>query len=169
MSRKYMNDRWCVRCGKKTATPYLAKNFDLLSKGKEKHSLVVDIGCGNGRNTEFCKAMGYKNTIACDMAGDFDAKVMLGHDKLPTENNSADIILANYILMFLDKNELDFTIDEIKRIAKSGTRIIFESYGAKDSFYPSDEKSAELTNYVFEKLGWKKIRKAKERFIAECV
>ena len=56
MSRKYLNDRWCIRCGRSTATPYLRQYAKLFpSKGR-----VLDIGCGNGRNTRFMEGLGYK-------------------------------------------------------------------------------------------------------------
>ena len=54
MSRKYLNDKYCVRCNRKDVCPYLRDNYDLVVRGREKIK-VLDIGCGNGRNSEFMK------------------------------------------------------------------------------------------------------------------
>jgi SAM-dependent methyltransferase len=98
MSRKYLNDKWCIRCGRKTPSPYLKNNVKLLPKeGK-----VLDIGCGNGRNSIFMKEKGYVVT-SVDMVEDFGNKNIIGEDPLPSDKY--DIILDNYILMFLDKKE----------------------------------------------------------------
>jgi len=78
MSRKYLNDRWCIRCGRKTPTPYLAKVLKLFSK----KGMVLDIGCGNGRNSVFMTDQGY-NVKSIDMANDFGNKIILGKDTLP--------------------------------------------------------------------------------------
>lgn len=75
MSKKYLNDRWCVRCGRTTATPYLRKNSKLFpGKGN-----VLDIGCGNGRNSKYMLDSGY-NVDSIDMVADFGIKCELGKE-----------------------------------------------------------------------------------------
>jgi SAM-dependent methyltransferase len=154
MSRKYLNDRWCVRCGKKTATPYLRKNTKLLPKtGK-----VLDIGCGNGRNTKYMKDLGY-NVDSVDMAGDFGIKTVLGQDPLP--NKKYDVLLANYILMFLNDKERSKVMSEMNSRSKKGSIIVIEMYPAKDSH---DYDFDSMVNYFYNK-GWTKLRKSKERCV----
>ena len=97
MSRKYMNGKWCVRCGKNVPTPYLRKNTKLFPQ--------------NG------------NVDPIDMAVDFGIKCILGENPLP--NKKYDILLANYILMFLDEGTRYKVMEEmnVKIDYKVGTMI----------------------------------------------
>jgi SAM-dependent methyltransferase len=167
MSRKYLNDRWCVRCGKKTCCPYLRDNYEKLFDGKSPSECrVVDIGCGNGRNSEFMKSKGC-HVVSVDMADDYGEKMILGEDPLPVKDHSIDIILANYVLMFLNAKERNQVIREIKRVASENCMIILELYPAKDSFAKNDEEMAKMQEQIFKKIGWEKIRYRKGKFIAK--
>lgn len=154
MSRKYLNDRWCVRCGRKEATPYLRDNVKLFpAKGR-----VLDIGCGNGRNTLFMEGLGYK-VDPVDMAGDFGIKRVLGQDPLP--RRKYDILLANYVLMFLNVKERTRVMREICNRARKNAVLMVEMYPAKDAYkYDLDN----IVDYFLNK-GWEIMRKSKERFI----
>jgi len=152
MSRKYMNGRWCVRCGKTVPTPYLRDNGKHLPpKGR-----VLDIGCGNGRNTKYMAANGYI-VDAIDMAGDFGIKTVLGQDPLP--NKTYDILLANYILMFLDDKERKRVMKEMDQRAAHGAIMMIEMYPAKDAH---DYDFDSMVEYFYSK-GWEKIRKSKDK------
>lgn len=154
MSRKYLNDRWCVRCSRDTATPYLRQYAKLFpNKGR-----VLDIGCGNGRNTKFMEELGYK-VDPVDMAGDFGMKRVLGQEPLPKRRY--DILLANYVLMFLNERERARVMGEINDRAKKNAILMIEMYPALDAHeYNLDE----IMKYFLDK-GWGKVRKSKERFI----
>ena len=154
MSRKYLNGRWCVRCGKSDPTPYLRKNIKLCSE----NGLVLDIGCGNGRNSKHMQELGYE-VDSLDMAGDFGIPMVLGKDPFP--DKKYDIILANYILMFLNDKERKKVFNQILKCSKDETILMIEMYPAKDA---NDYDLDEIVSY-FEKLGWKKIR----RSIDKCV
>jgi len=170
MSRKYLNDRFCIRCGRMSPTPYLRKNIDLF-KNEEywKRKVVVDIGCGNGRNTVFMRKQGFRNVIAMDMAADFGEEVVLGHQRLPVSDDTADVILANYLFMFLDAQERDQLIHELKRIARPGCYLMVELYPAKCSETPTREESARLQQELFEAFSWAKVRYSQDRFIARNI
>ena len=147
-------------------TPYLRKNLELLRKDRNCQEMtVVDIGCGNGRNTKFLMDNGFENCRAFDMADDFGEKMMLGKDIFPVEDNSIDLILANYILMFLDADERKQVIEEVKRMSKVGCYFMIELYPAKDSFTKTKEESLALQKDLFDMLDWEKIRYSQERFI----
>lgn len=156
MSRKYLNDRWCIRCGRGTATPYLRQYAKLFpDKGR-----VLDIGCGNGRNTKFMEGLGYK-VDPVDMAGDFGMKRVLGQEPLPKRRY--DILLANYVLMFLNERERSKVMEEINDRAKKDAILMIEMYPALDAYeYNLDE----IMGYFLDR-DWKKIRKSKERFIVK--
>jgi len=163
MSRKYINEKWCVRCGKKTPTPYLQKNVSLLkTEGKE----VVDVGCGNGRNTIFMREQGF-NVTPLDMCNNFGEDMILGKDSFPLEDNSVDIILSNYVMMFLSPEERDQVIGEMKRVAKFGCMIMLELYAAKDSFAVNKEELIAMQQEIFDKLDCAKVRYSQGKFIAE--
>ena len=163
MSRKYVNDKWCVRCGKTTPTPYLQKNISLLqTEGKT----VVDVGCGNGRNTIFMRDQGFR-VVPLDMCNSLGEDMTLGKDKFPLEDNSVDIILSNYVMMFLDEDERDQVIEEMKRVAKFGCKIMLELYPAKDSFAVNKEEMIAMQKDIFDKLDCFKIRYSQGRFVAE--
>lgn len=152
MTKKYLNGRWCVRCNRKDCTPYLRDNIKLFPKS----GLCLDIGCGNGRNSKFMKEKGY-DVISLDMVSDYGKEHILGKDLFPRA--SYDIILANYVLMFLNEKERHFVIKEIKKNSKVGTFLMVEMYPAKDSF--SYDINVIITNF----LNWKVVRKSKDRFI----
>jgi ubiquinone/menaquinone biosynthesis C-methylase UbiE len=106
--------------------------------------------------------------LALDMVDDYGNEFVLGKDPLPLGDGRADIILCNYVLMFLSPGERHQVIKEFKRIASSGTRIMVELYAAKDSYAVNDTELAEMQKKVFKKLGWNKLRYSKGRFIAEA-
>lgn len=171
MSRKYLNDKYCVRCGRKTPTPYLRDNINNLHPvdiytGPKKKWQVVDIGCGNGRNSEFMKSYGFENVISLDMVNDYGIQMILGKDKMPVEDKSTDVVLCNYLMMFLNKNERKQVISEIKRIAKPFCKIMLELYPAKDSEVSNKEEMLNLQKEIFNMLGWTKVRYSQGRFIA---
>lgn len=173
MSRKYLNDKWCIRCGRKTPCPYLKKNIKLLG-GKT----VVDIGCGNGRNAKYMQSLGYEVT-AVDMAvnpedvGDKSIDFIpmnLGRDIVPVHDGYADIILANYILMFLNEKERDYVLKDINRMSKEGTKLMVELYPAKDSEMKTVEECVAFKDGMIEKFmeyGWRVLRRSNDKFIME--
>jgi len=149
-----MNNRWCVRCGKKSPTPYLKKNIKLFpKKGK-----VLDIGCGNGRNSRYMLDQGYR-VDSIDMAGDFGIKCVLGEDPLP--NKKYDILLANYILMFLDEGMRFKVMAEMISRAKKNSILMIEMYPAKDAYeYNFDS----MVDYFLDR-NWNKVRKSKDKCV----
>jgi len=167
MSRKYLNDRWCVRCGKTSPCPYIKKNVDLLiPKGSEKPS-ILDIGCGNGRNMNFLKEFA-RECKGVDMSPSCPNSVstILGHDLLPATRRGWNLILANYVFMFLNAKERKQLVSEIKRVASPNAIIVVELYAAKDSEATTEEEISKMQEQLFKQIGWTKIKYSKARFIA---
>ena len=171
MSRQYLNEKYCVRCNRKTVGPYLQRHYDLLvdiHNGKKMHFKVLDVSCGNGRNSEWMKSLGH-DVVSLDMVNDYGRKCILGQDKIPLPAGSVDVVLCNYLLMFLDRVERNQVLDEIQRVAVPGCKIMVELYPAKDSFATSAEDMVVMQKEIFDKLSWKKLRYSKGKFIAENV
>ena len=166
MSRKYMNDRWCVRCGRTDPTPYLKKYAHLLL-GNDINR-ILDLGCGNGRNTLHLRQLG-AIVVAVDACPNVtDVQVCtLGHDCLPCPMTWATGILANYVLMFLDKDELAQVCREMKSVAAPGCRLMVELYPAKDSHCPTEGHLKLLEDRIFAELGRNFVRRSKNRFILQ--
>jgi len=172
MTRQYMNDRWCVRCGRESPTPYVRDNYkklqdDWLQHTKFSNAAVLDLGCGNGRNINFLHTQGMKNLVAFDHVDDFGHPFTLGQKPLPMFNRSVDLILANYVFMFLNKKERKQVYKDIRRIANNRCVIMIELYPALDSEVPTEETMLKLQKEIFDALGWEKLRYSKGRFIAQ--
>ena len=119
---------------------------------------VLDIGCGNGRNSKHMIDLGYK-VDSIDMVGDFGIKCELGKDPLP--NKKYDIVLANYILMFLDRNTRYKVMKEINERTNKDSILMIEMYPAKDAYSYNFDSIV----YYFIHKGWTKVRKSKERCV----
>lgn len=140
MSRKYMNGKWCVRCGRKGMTPFLRTSLPKIEVGfaldgyVRSEITVIDIGCGNGRNLTGLEERGYVKLHGYDMCpGASATALVLGKDKLPHAAGSVDIVLANFVFMFLDEAETSQVLAEINRITHTGSVVVIELYPAKDS------------------------------------
>jgi len=127
---------------------------------------VVDLGCGNGRNSDFMREQGHK-VYSFDMIADYKhgIETELGKESLPM-GIPTDIILCNYVLMFLNKKERKQVIKDIKRIAAPGCTVMVQLYEAKDSFAPTKEEKIKMQQEIFDALGWEKIRYSQQGFVA---
>lgn len=147
MSRQYLNDRWCVRCGRSEPTPYLRKHISYL----ENCRLVADFGCGNGRNTTYLNQQGIP-CIGFDSVCRSGIQITLGVDSLPFCDGIFDGILMNYLLMFLNKNERSNLYNEINRCSAANCTIVVELYPAMDSETPNYADMHDLMNEIVDAL-----------------
>ena len=90
----------------------------------------------------------------------------LGEEPLPTKV-PANIILCNYLLMFLDEKERRRVIKDIKRIAAPNCKVIVQLYPAKDSYAKTKEEMIKMQREIFDALKWTKIKYSQEGFVAE--
>lgn len=167
--RKYMNERWCVRCHKQDATPFLREVFDKVNKWNAEvcAKTCVDIGCGNGRNTEWMRSRGYE-VIPLDHAAGCEGyrDVVLGESPMPVFSKTVGVILANYVLMFLKPKQQMQVLKEIDRIAAPGAWLVIEYYPAKDSWAPTQEDAVKMQDRHLdwlEKKGWQVAKDLKNR------
>jgi len=147
-----------IRCGGiRTPTPYVKKHLPSLNIPKT--GLVIDLGCGNLRNSLYVKSLGFEKVMPMDKAGDFGLKIDLGTEKLPLKNDTVELVLCNYLLCFMSPNERKHLCQEINRVSKPGTHLMVELYPAKNGYKYSTKA---IIDYF---AGWKTIHAIKDRFI----
>jgi hypothetical protein len=78
-----------------------------------------------------------------------------------------DLILVNYVFMFLNAIERKILIEDIKKTSSLICRIVVELYPAKDSYIKNDKEMVKMQKEIFNQLGWRKIKYTKGRFIAQ--
>ena len=167
-----MDGRLSVRCGKQTPTPYLKKWHKALidPRLKSDEITVVDLGCGDGRNSKFLLDKLTKPLLyAFDIRDDYGTKCVLGRDKLPVRDGSVNIILVNYVFMFLSPLELIQVLEEIDRIASRQCRMMIELYSASASYAQDTETLAALKVTILQHFtadgNWAVFHNSKDRFI----
>ena len=172
MSKEYLNNRWCspytnlYQVRQKRPDSLFKKNIEIFKKKENwKNQIIVDIGCGNGRNSVFMIDNGFTNINPFDMKPDFGTKIIIGKDPIPFKDQSVDIVLANYVLMFLSKDELLQVLNEIKRIIVPNGFLMYELYAAKDCEYDNKEKIRELSDFILEYTGFKALKHNLEKGI----
>lgn len=161
---KAMKDIKAVRCGSSKPTPFLRKNIELFTECDATH--VIDIGCGNGRNSKYFSDLGM-HVMSLDGKGDYGIKWVAG-SIIPTESGSADIILCNYVLMFLEQRTRNDVYKEIKRISHVGSKLMIELENVKQSLIDDEDKLAALNEEVVAAFSeWKLLKKNKNHYIFE--
>lgn len=98
--------------------------------------LAVDAGCGNGRNSEWLKSLGYE-VLSLDIDSEYGEKYDLSSGVLPVVK--ADVVLLQFVLMFLPLNAREALVREAFK--KTSGIVVVELYQAKTGFMSKDEIS----------------------------
>lgn len=116
---------------------------------------ILDIGCGHYRNLYLFYKLGFKNLSGIDRnlpdpsekLSDFYVDFVHQNiiNGLPYQDKSFNIVLCNFVLMFIDKESINYVIDEILRVTK-GFCII----ETQKQFYKS--KNSEMKDYNFKDI-----------------
>jgi hypothetical protein len=118
------------------------------------------LGCGSGRNSNFLKALGF-NVLSFDKKSDYGIALDLGHDKMPNDIPTPDLILCNYLFCFMKANERKHLAEEINKVARPGCFLMVELYSGKKT-YPYTTIGIKK---MFPKHQWKTRHLIKDRFI----
>jgi hypothetical protein len=123
--------------GHDQATPYLREWAPkMLAAGMDRDVHLVDLACGNMRNTKFLWSLGIASEehggLALDMQPDaYGSDFWEASQMIPARNEQAGLILCQYLLMFLDDERLHHVLCEIGRIAASGCVLVVELQNVK--------------------------------------
>jgi len=130
---------------------------------------ALDLGCGSGRNTKFLRSKGLvvEDIDVCHK--DVKQRYDLGENVIPVPASSVNLILLNYVLMFLSEAELSHLAEEIRRVAKYNCLIVIEMYPAKDSHCKTNDDCdiwrTMFKQYLLPYQDWRTIHKVKNRQI----
>ena len=164
-----------VRCHAVTPSPYLVRWEKPTCRRAVSLSIccdlrAVDLGCGCGRNSEYLRKRGW-HVVAFDKAPGYAraGRLELGQEYVPVWDGSADLILLQYLMMFLDAQSRSKLMRDVVRIAGFGARLLVELYPAKDSFTPTQKDCDALQKELLSALGeeWHIRHNVKNRFLAE--
>ncbi|HEY8889177.1 MAG TPA: class I SAM-dependent methyltransferase [Clostridium sp.] len=117
-----------------------------------KNNKVLDVGAGHFRNLKLFNEVGLKKLYGIDKnipccKFNLNVKFTLKdiENGLPYKNKEMDIVLCNYVLMFISLENIVFVLEELLRVCKNF--LIIETYPK----YKKSKKS-ELKNYNFKSI-----------------
>lgn len=101
---------------------------------------IIDIGCGHGRNLNLFEKLGFKNLIGIDIIkrckiNEFKFIEADITEKIPIDNQLGDIVLFNFVLMFICQSRQEHVIKELIRITKEYLIIETRKTKYKNSLY----------------------------------
>jgi len=135
-----------------------------------KKNTILDIGCGNGRDSFFFSKKGFKVTGI-----DISKKAIQKNSKYKIKNikfkrfnigknqlrEKYDIIYCRFFLHAIDKNLENSLINLIKKSKKKGTFVFFEFRNNKDKIFKNFAKKTHNTVCEYEKGHFRRIVDAK--------
>ena len=140
-----------VRCNTSSPSPFLVKNAKLLAP-IGPNMVCVDIGCGNGRNSIWAAKQGYV-TLGIDRHGGQtpgNYLIIRGdiRDEIPINDNAVDLVLVDFVLMFLTHAERLDLLEQVDRLTARGGFVVIELYAAKESYSPTLQAVADLASDI---------------------
>lgn len=152
----------------KNITNHLTKGYsDLVFSFLLKYGLelslnceVLDVGCGHYRNLKLFQDLGFKNLSGIDRnVSNNPLHININFTQgniergLPYKDRTFDVVLCNYVLMFIKPSKIKFVIDELLRVC---------NYYLLIETYPKKSKGTFYEDYNFE--GILKYIKSKSNF-----
>ena len=146
--------------------------YDLwLDKYKEirdnsKNQTIIDLGCGSGGDTLYLKERGY-SVLSCDNSHEALA-IVKNHipnsetknlniaEKLPFEDESIQLIIADLSLHYFDDETTKKIIKDLKRVLKEKSYLIFRVNSINDLNYGAGEGEEIEKHFYLGKTGYKR-------------
>jgi SAM-dependent methyltransferase len=166
-----------VRTGCNRASPFLRSVLPILTGvafEKSKNTIsyrptVLDLGCGSGRNGKFLEEAGFE-VLSFDRCPDHGHALDLSKEEsLPVFTASVDVVLFQFVAMFLENDALFKTLHEIHRVAAPGCLAVMEVAAVKNCLTPTAAKARELCDCmsgIMSAFGWEIRRKSGMHFLA---
>lgn len=155
-------------------TPYLRKWAPkMLEAGMDEDVHLVDLACGNMRNTKFLWSLGIATkedgSLALDMWPDaYGSDHWIASQMIPVFNDGAGLILCQYLLMFLDDSQLHHVLAEINRVAGPKCVLIVELQNVKQGRkLLAAPTFGALCRLAPNDMEWECIHMSKMRFICQ--
>lgn len=163
---------------------WLDEYTDILEKTKKQY--IIDLGCGCGGDTLYLSERGY-SVIACDCSEEAlniinkflpEVKtIQMDISKtLPFEDESVEVIIADLSLHYFNDETTKNIITEIKRVLKSGGRLIGRVNSINDLNYGAGSGQEIEKNFYLTEEGYKRFFSQKDIYyyfkdfdIEECV
>lgn len=158
-----------VRCNRKGPTPYLASLDatilravkEMRAGNKDRHIRIVDVGAGSGDNMHYVRSL-IKGPKSCkgydlDPADSYIEKIDLVYQDMPEQEESVDVILCQYSLMFIPEYRLEEVLTMLHEMADDKAILVFEAFQAKQGYYPTLRDLSRLirnVNTFFFSRGW---------------
>lgn len=140
---------------------YSDYNLFFLKKFKNEINInftFLDVGCGHLRNSFFFHEIGFKNIFSIDWQipkpiFDLDNTSInfIQHDikkEFPFQDKNFDVVFCNYVLMFIDDDNLIKTLNNLSRVVKRF--LIIEVYDLEKNLKRQNE--TDFTEYNFDKI-----------------
>lgn len=180
-----------VRCTTHKPSPYLKKHWknmllsvrpDLALSHNDTDNYVrellhdanvkiVDLGGGNGRNSIFLQDTGFRHCTLLDKVGDYGIQWDIEkQSRLPFIDGFADIVLVNYVLMFLSNmSSVENAVDDIKRITKPGGCAMVEVQWVTTHacLARTREQAERFIQTLLGLFGWDTVNQSQYRFIVQ--
>ncbi len=129
---KHVKDVYNIISNKFSATRgYLWGGVETFINSMEQDSLILDAGCGNGKNMfrDDCRFIGIDNSVKMIEIVNSRSKVGLVGDirTIPFKNNTFDAALSVAVIHHLyEKNDRIKAIKELIRVVKKGGKIFIQ-------------------------------------------
>lgn len=174
MPSSVYNGHKVIRAGCKKPSPFLKSQQQLLAEmvvnltKAGRIPKAVDIGCGNGRNSDYVKGLGFE-TLSFDRRPDYGYPIDLETQDLPVFTSTVNLVLVQYVLMFIHPEKLPRVLDKIFSICDTPAYILVEVFNAKDSHFSSLKVLEFLMNHLADMVvkdsGFKVYKRAKYRML----
>jgi len=96
---------------------------------------AIDVGCGNGRNSEWLKREGW-DVLSFDLKPDYGHPLDLTARGLPVFSRDAELVLLQFVLMFLDDDAIARAWGSALSAVASPGMIVVEMAAVKSSLHP---------------------------------
>jgi SAM-dependent methyltransferase len=133
-----------VRTNSNKPTPFLASLSASINRvfheAQDDHRpTVVDVGCGNGRNSKYMDSRGW-NVLAFDQHADYERSIQWDlRQPLPVSPGAAEVVLLQFVLMFLSKTARERLVKQVRTMVAPTGFIVVELYAAKDAVMKQEE------------------------------